>query len=552
MKVLKKLIIAIVSAAFIMSSAFSVMADETTAASQPSGEASETHESIDISKLSFDTMYGNQIIDFLNHEYVFDGQKIPLTESNYYFLLTFLQLSQYAAYGYFPATGEGYIDLAATYGENGKTYADYFVQQAEDYLHSTYILLGRAKAAGIKLSDEDKKAIDEEINERIEEQAKPAGVPLDTILKLYFGPDCDEKAYRSILENATLAGKYQEKFAKDYKVPDDQKKVPNIYYALFYAPGASGSSEEVKKAETAANEMLKKCKNASELKTLAEQAQKDGTVYDQGSTPVRKGGTESTFEEWAYDASRKEGDIGIIFSKDYGYFCVGYLGLTELDADELKDMASEALNTEIENEMKAGKHGFKTDKAFPTAKPAPTVPAETGETGTQSGETAPSSLPTDNGTTASDNGMTKVLIVIFVVIGGVAIVAVIVILVMNYMGSGKNEEDDEDEDEDENEGEDEPKKSSSKKVSKRFAKFFDEVEDEEEDENGGDEEYEEYEEESEEAGEAEEEPVEEDPYSGVSEDEEPEEEEEPAPQKPASKGGSKDGGKKKKNNGKKR
>lgn len=552
MKVLKKLIIAIVSAAFIMSSAFSVMADETTAASQPSGEASETHESIDISKLSFDTMYGNQVVDFLNHEYVFDGQKIPLTESNYYFLLTFLQLSQYAAYGYFPATGEGYIDLAATYGENGKTYADYFVQQAEDYLHSTYILLNRAKAAGIKLSDEDKKAIDEEINERIEEQAKPAGVPLDTILKLYFGPDCDEKAYRSILENATLAGKYQEKFANDYKVPDDQKKVPNIYYALFYAPGASGSSEEVKKAETAANEMLKKCKNASELKTLAEQAQKDGTVYDQGSTPVRKGGTESTFEEWAYDASRKEGDIGIIFSKDYGYFCVGYLGLTELDADELKDMASEALNTEIENEMKAGKHGFKTDKAFPTAKPAPTVPAETGETGTQNGgETAPSSLPTDNGTTASDNGMTKVLIVIFVVIGGVAIVAVIVILVMNYMGSGKNEDDDEDEDEDESEGEDEPKKSSSKKVTKRFAKFFDEVEDEEEEEDGGDEEYEEYEEEAEEAGEAEEEPVEEDPYSGVSE-EEPEEEEVPAPKKSASKGGSKDSGKKKKNNGKKR
>ena len=121
MKVLKKLVIAIVCAAFMMSSAATALADETTAAAQPSETASETKESIDISKLSFDTMYGNQIGDFLNHEYVYEGEKIPITESNYYFLLTFLQLSQYAAYGYFPATGDGYLDLAATYGDSGET-----------------------------------------------------------------------------------------------------------------------------------------------------------------------------------------------------------------------------------------------------------------------------------------------------------------------------------------------------------------------------------------------------------------------------------------------
>ena len=131
MKVLKKLVIAIVCAAFMMSSAATALADETTAASQPSETASETKATFDISKLSFDTMYGNQIGDFLNHEYVYEGEKIPVTESNYYFLLTFLQLSQYAAYGYFPATGEGYLDLAAAYGDKGETYAQYFIKQAE-------------------------------------------------------------------------------------------------------------------------------------------------------------------------------------------------------------------------------------------------------------------------------------------------------------------------------------------------------------------------------------------------------------------------------------
>ena len=199
MKALKKLVTAIVSMAFIMSSAATVLADETTSSSQPAEttEAS-SQETYDISKLSFDTMYGNQIGDFLNHQYYYNGEKIPVTESNYYFLLTFLQLSQYAAYGYYPATSLGYLDLAQTYGDGKKTFAEYFVEQAEDYLHSTYVFVDRAKAAGLKLTDEDKKAIDDEMKERTEEQAKPAGVSLDKILELYFGPGCDEKAYRHI------------------------------------------------------------------------------------------------------------------------------------------------------------------------------------------------------------------------------------------------------------------------------------------------------------------------------------------------------------------
>ena len=135
MKALKKLVIAIVSAAFMLSSAATALADETTQASQPSETAAssqQTQESYDISKLSFDTMYGNQIGDFLNHQYYYNGEKIPLAESDYYFLLTFLQLSQYAAYGYYPSTSLGYLDLAATYDDGKKTFAEYFVEQAEE------------------------------------------------------------------------------------------------------------------------------------------------------------------------------------------------------------------------------------------------------------------------------------------------------------------------------------------------------------------------------------------------------------------------------------
>ncbi len=450
MRVFKKLIVAIVAAAFMMSSAASVLADETTKASEPSSteSSSETSSTFDISKMDFNTMYGNQIIDFLNHEYVFDGEKIPVTESNYYFLLTFLQLSQYAAYGYYPATTEGYIDLAATYGEDKKTFAEYYIKQAEDYLQSTYILVKRAKEAGIKLTDEDKKAIDDEIKERTEQQAKPAGVPLDTILALYFGPGCDEKAYREILTNATYAGKYQEKYQKDYKIPEDQMMVPKIQYALFYAPGASATADEKKKAETAANDFLKQCKTVADLKTAAEKGQKEGTVYNQGEITVRKGELVSSFEQWAFDANRKEGEMSVIYAQEYGYFVVGYAGKVKLDKSEFAEVASEALNAEIEAEMKADKHGFKGNKAFPTPKPAPTAAPSASEpsgdpavTEPVSSETMPSALPSDNGDVAAQNGMSKVLIIVFISVGGLAILAVIGILISNYMNSKKVADD---------------------------------------------------------------------------------------------------------------
>ncbi len=494
MKALKKLLIGIVCAAVMMTSAATVLADETSA-SQPAQTGESTTSTFDISKMSFDTMYGNQVMDFLNHQYEFDGQKIPLTESNYYFLLTFLQLSQYAAYGYYPATGAGYIDLAAKYGETGKTYADYYVEQAEQYLYSTYIFVQRAKAAGIKLEKSDKDAIDEEVKERIEQQAKPAGVSLDVILQLYFGPQFDEKAYRSVLENATLAGKYQEKYAKDYKIPADQMMVPSIRYALFYAPGASASADDKKKAENAANELLAKCKNLDDLKKLAEAGQKDGSIYDQGDISVRKGEVVSSFETWAFEASRKAGDIGVIYSQEYGYFVVGYVGKVKLEQDEVADVASEALNAEIEKEMKENKHNFHTNQKFSPAKPAPTaVPEEPGEGDPMNSETLPSAIATDDGSTTPDNGMSKILIIVFVAIGGVAIIAVIAILVMNYKNSGKDDEESEE--------------KSSKKKSKRVIK---EEDDEDEDEYDEDED-------------EDEEPVEqEDPYSGISGDESEEE-----------------------------
>ena len=394
MKLIKKLVVALVGAAIMLSSAATVFADETTPTSTQAGTATA-----DISNVKFETAYGTQLPQYLNRQYSFNGEKIPVPESNYYYITVFLTLSQYAAYGMYPSTAENYIDLSKTYGNEGKTYGDLLTEQAELYLERIYIYKSRAKEAGISIGDEEKNTIDDVIKQLNEQQAKPTGSTLETILKLHYGPGCDEKAFRSILENAALASKYTQKYIDDYQVPEDQKMIPSITYALFYAP-ASATNDEKSKAQASANEMLGKCKSIDDLKTLGADAKKAGTCKDAGTLPVQRQKMVPAFEAWAYGSERKVGEMAVIYSDEYGYFCVGYNGLVELDENEKKDMATNALNAEVDQQKKAGKYGLTKVEG--------------------------------------KAGLNNTIVVVFAAIGAVALVAIFAVLVSNKVKESKN------------------------------------------------------------------------------------------------------------------
>jgi hypothetical protein len=388
MKLVKKLVVAIVGAAIMLSSASTVLADETNPTSTQAGTATA-----DISNVKFETAYGTQLPQYLNRQYTFNGKKIPVAEANYYYITVFLTLSQYAAYGLYPSTADNYIDLSKTYGTDGKTYGDLLVEQAELFIQRIYIYNERAKEAGITLGEKEKSTIDDVIKNLEEQQAKPTGSTLETILRLHYGPGCDEKAFRAILENAALASQYTQKYIEDYQVPEDQKMIPSITYALHYAPAASATADEKSKAQAAANEMLSKCKSIDDLKTLGADAKKSGVCKDAGTLPVQRQKMVPAFEAWAYGAERKVGEMAVIYSDEYGYFCVGYNGLVELDENEKKDMATNALNAEIDQLKKDGKYNFKRVEG--------------------------------------NEGLSGTLIIVFASLGGVALIVIIASLVSN-------------------------------------------------------------------------------------------------------------------------
>lgn len=403
-----------------------VLADETTESSADTTTAtssdalvetspSTTESQIDLSGYTFENIYGSQLHQYLDHQYKFEGKDIPLAESNFYFINAFVEMTQY--YGMYYGTSEGFLDLSAAYFEPDKyaTFGDFLVAYAERTLESSYIICSMAKAENLALSDETVDSVNNMISS-ITESAKNANLSVEDYLKLYYGDACTVDAFREVLKNYYLSDLYTSKYCETH-ITDDMKKVPNVRYALFEAPESSTDEEAKTTAETLANNLLNSAAgDLDKFKTLAEQSYQDGYCRETNEFGVIRGTVEQGFENWSYDPGRKVGDIDVIYAKEFGYFVVGYLGITDADQEALEDMMVGKLSDEITEAISSGKYSFGTEQEY---LPAPTVPADA--------TAVPTPAPGGSGE-GEKSSVATVLIIIFAIIGGVAVIAIIVIL----------------------------------------------------------------------------------------------------------------------------
>ncbi len=419
---LGKKIAALITSALIMISPVSVLADETVGESLPQDTQQTTQQ-------TFDTIYGSQLMSFLNHQYYADGNAIPMYESNFYFINAFLDLSQYAYYGYYPSTTEGFIDLSSAYtSADYATFGDYYVAYAENILESTYIICQRAEAEGLTLSDDTYTKIDQMIEAMGPDET---GMAVDDYLQLYYGPGMTEAAFRDTLDRYYLADLYSQNYCDNYPFTDEEKYVPNIRYALFYAP--QGSDDATLQAqESAANDLLESCADIDELQTKSQELYEQGIVYEANDILVPKGKMVPSFEEWAYGESRTPGEMAVIKSDEYGYFVVGYIGVEEQAEQDLDNIALAALSQDITAEIEAGTVDFYTNDAYlPAQAVGSGSPAATLPSGTQ--ETVPAPQSDDK---AGNNANT--IVIALAIIGGVAVIALVAVLIIAFMQGSKN------------------------------------------------------------------------------------------------------------------
>lgn len=93
--------------------------------------------------------------------------------------------------------------------ESGKTYAEYFQEQALTSLKQVVALSEEAKAEGMTLSDEGKEGIDTSIAS-MKQYAAQSNVSLSVYLKAVYGKHMTESIFRAEAARAALAGEYQE------------------------------------------------------------------------------------------------------------------------------------------------------------------------------------------------------------------------------------------------------------------------------------------------------------------------------------------------------
>lgn len=555
-----------------------IVASETSAEITLPSETLAQDPVTSVEPKTFEEVYGNQLMGYLNHQYYFDGEPVSLQESNFYFINAFLELSSDANMGYYPVTPSGGIDLAAELEveiDDYGTYGDYFVKYAENALEMSLTLCSYARANDIPLSEDTKLAIDNMLDNIRYGSAANAGMSLDDYLQLYYGPGTDEATFRKILERYYLADAYSDKYCKEYPFSDDQIRTPYIRYALFYAPESAdqdtkdqayqsamdmkdscnslselkslaqsayengivreqGDSaafaselgeypelwdwtfEEERKegdieviyepsvgyyvigylgikdqityvpyvryalfqpkdtdqvslteAYTAAKAMKDACGSISDLTGLAETAYKNGEVLDYGDILVTKGQLDKNFENWAYDENRTDGELDIIYSPDFGYFVIGYIRTEKQISGLLTDIAMKDLTNIALEESNSGVHDFHTDDEYlpapaaPTATPVPDI--ELTDDGTEetvmnteaTEASAPAAQPQQNGSTKTAD----VLVVVFFTLAGVAIAAIIAVLIYSAVNnrikssgvSRKDPDDDPDDNADETE-----------------------------------------------------------------------------------------------------
>lgn len=230
-------------------------------------------------------------------------------------------------------------------GEN-PTWADYIRVYTLKYLQ-TYIAYSElAREAGITLTEDEMKEIDEQV-ESIRKSATESDFSLDRYLIKLYGKGVDEKLLREVMEERQLAAKYSEQKQTETNdsITDEQidaeynakladYAILTVYGFTVTADTSSVSADATEEEKTAATaEAMAKAKeraetyaaNVTDVASLTAQAKENSSAATETSvefSDVTAATLKSTFgqaaADWALAADRAVGNVTVVESAN-GY-----------------------------------------------------------------------------------------------------------------------------------------------------------------------------------------------------------------------------------------
>lgn len=222
----------------------------------------------------------------------------------------------------------------------GKTYHDYFLDDALSSLRQVYALCAAAEDAGYTLSDEGKETVNEALenidsNREVYLTTYGANLSRTKYLQLIYGSTMTEKAYTTCLENSQLASEFYtdnfntladysaEELDAYYQENKDSMDTVSYFYRYFDGTAekttdADGNTVEPTDEETAAAmaEAQKLANSDLELILADPDYVRDNEDYTETSGQLS---TDSLYYDWLMDGERQKNDVTVLESS-YGYY----------------------------------------------------------------------------------------------------------------------------------------------------------------------------------------------------------------------------------------
>ena len=229
------------------------------------------------------------------------------------------------------------------FGEEGTTWAEYFVDYALNKIASDYAMYDAAVAAGFTLSEEDQKAIENNMSTMALYAQIYGYTDLDHYLTMNYGAGANEKSYTEYCTKSAIATAYYNAYGESLSYDNaairehDAKDAVayNAYdYAYYYvnvtnflhkdvaedhdhSAHTAEENEAARKQAKEAADSLRSAKTVEELDAaIAALSINEGkTVASNKSTGVMGAAISSLYKSWLTSASRTENDLQVFASE---------------------------------------------------------------------------------------------------------------------------------------------------------------------------------------------------------------------------------------------
>lgn len=264
------------------------------------------------------------------------GENYTAAEVNYYFTNVYQSFvnNNYSYLSYLGLSTSTPL-RSQTYGSDGETWFDYFMDQALSQMTTVSAMNDAAAKDGFTWTDDLQSQLESTVTSMESSATKYGYTSLDQYLKKVYGSTMTQKIYEAQLKRALLAQAYSQNYEDGLtyttaQLTDAYNKDPNSYDAVDYesvlvtgTPATTDSSgntvdvtdamktEALDTAKTTANSIYADYKDGKTLSALADE-NKDTATYTDG-----QGGsyTDSVLMNWLYDTTRASGDSTVLFDE---------------------------------------------------------------------------------------------------------------------------------------------------------------------------------------------------------------------------------------------